>query len=143
MASSRDPRRPDHPVDEPLRYLRQLRQLLAPRPEAVEWIVRRSLAAAPPAAADAAPRTWRVAAAAVAAVAGLVALLLARLDPSPLAPSAAPASSQPHRPAAISIVSEGDVLIATTPAGDWLVRGAEPAPPQPRLIVVTHGGTDQ
>ncbi|MES1245615.1 MAG: sigma-70 family RNA polymerase sigma factor [Acidobacteriota bacterium] len=50
------------------------------------------------------------------------------------------------QPAAISIVNEGGVLIATSPSGDWLVRSAEPRPEEPEtpgIIIVSYGGTEK
>jgi DNA-binding CsgD family transcriptional regulator len=51
-----------------------------------------------------------------------------------------------RRPAAISIVNEGGVLIATSPSGDWLVRSAEPRPEKPEpsgIIIISYGGTEK
>lgn len=49
-------------------------------------------------------------------------------------------------PAAISIVNEGGVLIATSPSGSWLVRSAEPRPEKPEkpgIIIISYGGTEK
>jgi hypothetical protein len=122
MESSRDPLHPD-----------RLRDILEPRPEAVERIVRQALAAP----ATDAPR-WRpvpvatVATAGLAAVALLFAWQLGRFQFEP-----------ERRPAAISIVNEGGILIATSPSGDWLVRSAEPEPESPGIIIISHGGTEK
>ncbi len=121
MEDSRDPLHPDR--------LRDLLESLEPRPETVERIVRQALAA-PEAEA---PR-WRPKLAAVTAGLTAVALLFAwqlgRIGPE-------------RRPAAISIVSEGGVLIATSPSGDWLVRSAEPEPEKPGVIIISYGGTEK
>ena len=123
MESSRDPLHPD-----------RLRDLLEPRPEAVERIVRQALSA--PAAE---PARWRPTLATVLAGLAAVALLFAwqlgrvRFEPE-------------RRPAAISIVNEGGVLIATSPTGDWLVQSAEPRPEKPEpagIIIISSGGTEK
>lgn len=123
MEDSRDPLHPD-----------PLRELLEPRPDTVERIVRQALAA-PEAEA---PR-WRPKLAAVTAGLTAVALLFAwqlgRIGPEP--------EQQPAGPAAISIVNEGGVLIATSPSGDWLVRSAEPEPEKPGVIIISYGGTEK
>jgi hypothetical protein len=125
MQNFRDPLHPD-----------RLRDILEPRPEAVERIVRQALAAP---AVDV-PRWIPTLAAATVAMAGLAAaaLLFAwqlgrfRFEPE-------------RRPAAISIVNEGGILIATSPSGDWLVRSAEPEPEpeSPGIIIISHGGTEK
>lgn len=123
MEDSRDPLHPE-----------RLRDLLEPRPEAVERIVRQALAA--PAAETA---RWRPALAAVMAALAAVALLFAwQLGRVRFGPE--------RRPAAISIVNEGGVLIATSPSGDWLVRSAEPRPEKPEppgIIIISYGGTEK
>jgi hypothetical protein len=121
---SRDPLRPE-------RCEERLREVLAPRPEAVERIVRNALASE-----EVAPR-WRPAFSFAAALLAGMALLFAwqlqrvRFAPEPKT-----------RPAAISIVNEGGVLIATSPSGSWLVRSAEPEPETPGIIIVSYGGTE-
>jgi hypothetical protein len=119
MENSRDPLDPD----------RLLRDILEPRPESVERIVRQALSA--PATGE--PR-WRPAAvsaavAGLAAVALLFAWQLGRFEPE-------------RRQAAFSIVNEGGVLIATSPSGDWLVHSAEPRPKKsekPGIIIISYG----
>lgn len=127
MESSRDPLHPERPhqVDE------RLRDVLAPRPEAVDRIVRQALSAP---TVDV-PR-WRPAlAAAIAGLAAAALLFAWQLGRFQFEPE--------RRPAAISIVNEGGILIATSPSGDWLVRSAEPEPEpeSPGIIIISHGGT--
>jgi hypothetical protein len=116
MEDSRDPLHPD-----------RLRDLLEPRTETVERIVRQALA-------EPEPARWRpklaVVTAGLTAVALLFAWQLGRIGPE-------------RRPAAISIVNEGGVLIATSPSGDWLVRSAEPEPEKPGIIIISYGGTEK
>lgn len=104
-----------------------LREALSPRPGAAERIVRNALAAEPEAVA---PR-WRPASVAAALVAGAALLFVWQLNRARFVPEPGPA--------AISIVSEGGVLIATTPSGDWLVRSVEPEPSKPGIIILSHG----
>lgn len=123
MEDSRDPLHPE-----------RLRDLLEPRPEAVERIVRQALAASAAGAAR-----WRPALAAVLAGLAAVALLFAwQLGRIRFGPE-----QQPAGPAAISIVNEGGILIATSPSGDWLVRSAEPEPEKPGIIIISYGGTEK
>ena len=68
----------------------------------------------------------------LAAVALLFAWQLGRFEPE----------QQPAGSAAISIVNEGGVLIATSPSGDWLVHSAEPRPEKPEkpgIIIISYG----
>lgn len=107
---------------------RRLRGILSPRPEAAERIVRNALAA--PAPEVAVPR-WRPAYLLAAVLSSVALLFVWQLGRARFAPELAPA--------AISIVNEGGVLIATSPSGDWLVRSAEPEPAKPRIIILSHG----
>lgn len=132
MEDSRDPLHPE-----------RLRDLLEPRPETVERIVRQALAApAASAASVVGAARWRPSLAAVMAALAAVALLFAwQLGRVQFEPELQPAGS-----AAISIVNEGGVLIATSPSGDWLVRAAEPRPEKPEppgIIIISYGGTDK
>lgn len=102
-----------------------LRGILSPRPEAVERIVRNALAST---VEDTRPR-WRPASL-VAAVISCVALLFVwQLGRARFVPE----------PAAISIVNEGGILIASSPSGNWLVRSAEAGPATPQIIILRHG----
>ena len=104
---------------------KQLRGILSPRPEAVERIVRNALASP---VGERLPR-WRPASL-VAAVISCVALLFVwQLGRARFVPE----------PAAISIVNEGSVLIATSPSGGWLVRSVDPEPSRPQIIILRHG----
>lgn len=101
-----------------------LREVLTPRPEAVARVVRNALSEE---SVRAAPWRMPLAATLVAGVALLFAWQLERvqLDPAP---------------AAISIVNEGDVVIATSPSGDWLIRsGGDPEPERSGIIIVSYG----
>lgn len=103
----------------------RLRGILSPRPEAVERIVRNALASP---VEETLPR-WRPASL-VAAVISCVALLFVwQLGRARFAPE----------PAAISIVNEGGILIASSPSGNWLIRSVDPEPPKPRIIILRHG----
>ena len=125
MEDSRDPLQPD-----------RLRDLLEPRPEAVERIVRQALST--PAVEPSRRPALATALAGLAAVALLFAWQLGRFQFEP--------EQQPAGSAAISIVNEGGVLIATSPSGDWLVRSAEPRPEKPEtpgIIIISYGGTEK
>ena len=101
-----------------------LREVLTPRPEAVERVVRNALSKE---IVRVAPWRMPLAATLVAGVALLFAWQLGRvqLDPAP---------------AAVSIVNEGDVVIATSPSGDWLIRsGGDPEPERSGIIIVSYG----
>ena len=104
-----------------------LREVLTPRPETVERVVRNALSDR---AVEAAP--WRMPVAA-ALLAGVALLFLWQLQQLRLAPE----------PAAISIVNEGGVVIATSPSGDWLIRsGEDPEPERPGIILISYGGQE-
>lgn len=103
----------------------QLRAILSPRPEAVERIVRNALASTPEAVA---PR-WRPASLVAALLAGVALLFVWQLGRATFVPE----------PAAISIVNEGGILIASSPSGNWLVRSVEAEPTTPRIIILRHG----
>ncbi len=102
-----------------------LREVLTPRPETVERVVRNALSRD---SVELAP--WRVprasfAAALLAGVALLFAWQLERFETSP---------------AAISIVNEGSVVIATSPSGDWLIHsGGDPEPERSGIIIFSYG----
>lgn len=101
-----------------------LREVLTPRPEAVERVVRNALSERTLEVA-----TWRMplAAALLSGVALLFAWQLgrARFEPAP---------------AAISIVNEGGVVIATSPSGDWLIHsGEDPEPERSGIIIFSYG----
>lgn len=117
-----------------------LREVLTPRPETVERVVRNALSVE---ALKAAP--WRMprvsfSAAVIAGVAGVtgVALLFAwQLERSRFD------DPKPGAPAAISIVNEGGVVIATSPSGDWLIQsGDDPEPERPGIIILSYGGQE-
>lgn len=105
-----------------------LREVLTPRPETVERVVRNALSGD---AVELEP--WRMprasfAAGLLAGVALLFAWQLERFEPAP---------------AAISIVNEGGVVIATSPSGDWLIHsGGEPEPERSGIIIVSYGGQE-
>lgn len=108
---------------------RRLRGILSPRPEAVERIVRNALASP---VEDSLPR-WRPASLVASLVAGVIScvalLFVWQLGRARFVPE----------PAAISIVNEGSVLIATSPSGGWLVRSVDPEPSRPQIIILRHG----
>lgn len=112
---------------------RQLREALAPRPEAVERIVRGALAA-PPANRPSEQLRLAPALAVVAAlvlVAGL--LVLAPYPPRP----------EPESQAKISIESVGDLLVVHhQEGGRWLIRNGGPAESSlpSRSLIVIYGG---
>ena len=102
-----------------------LREVLTPRPEAVERVVRNALSVETEKAA--APWRMPLAAALLSGVALLFAWQLgrARFEPAP---------------AAISIVNEGGVVIATSPSGDWLIHsGGDPEPEKSGIIIFSYG----
>ena len=105
-----------------------LREVLTPRPEAVERVVRSALSEeAPP---------WRMPRASLAAavLAGVALLFAWQLERVPF---------EQARPAAISIVNEGGVVIATSPSGDWLIHsGDDPEPEKPGIIILSYGGQE-
>ena len=101
-----------------------LREVLTPRPETVERVVRNALS---PDAVEVAP--WRASFAA-ALLAGVALLFAWQLEKAPFEPA----------PAAISIVNEGDVVIATSPSGDWLIHsGGDPEPERSGIIIFSYG----
>ena len=101
-----------------------LREVLTPRPEAVERIVREALSEE---MAVAAP--WRMPLAATV-LAGVALLFAWQLERSRFGTA----------PAAISIVNEGDVVIATSPSGDWLIHsGGDPEPEKSGIIIFSYG----
>ncbi|MFP5287240.1 MAG: hypothetical protein ACLGI9_15990 [Thermoanaerobaculia bacterium] len=102
-----------------------LREVLTPRPETVERVVRNALSE--DVAKEAAPWRMPLAATLLAGVALLFAWQLER-------------SRFETAPAVISIVNEGGVVIATSPSGDWLIRsGGDPEPERSGIIIVSHG----
>ena len=104
-----------------------LREVLTPRPETVERVVRTALSAEMVEAA-----TWRMPLAA-ALLSGVALLFAWQLERAAFEPA----------PAAISIVNEGGVVIATSPSGDWLIRsGDDPEPEKPGIILVSYGGEE-
>jgi hypothetical protein len=102
-----------------------LREVLTPRPETVERVVRNALSRH---VVEGAP--WRMprasfAAALLTGVALLFAWQLEWFETSP---------------AAISIVNEGGVVIATSPSGDWLIHsGGDPEPERSGIIILSYG----
>ncbi|MEA2558791.1 MAG: hypothetical protein QOH06_295 [Acidobacteriota bacterium] len=101
-----------------------LREVLTPRPEAVERVVRNALSTE---TAKAAPWRMPLAAALLSGVALLFAWQLERARFEPV-------------PAAISIVNEGGVVIATSPSGDWLIHsGGDPEPERSGIIIFSYG----
>jgi hypothetical protein len=101
-----------------------LREVLTPRPEAVERVVRNALSGEMAEAA-----TWRMPLAA-ALLSGVALLFAWQLGRAPFEPA----------PAAISIVNEGDVVIATSPSGDWLIHsGGDPEPERSGIIIFSYG----
>lgn len=103
-----------------------LREVLTPRPETVERIVRNALS---PDKGKLTAAPWRMplAAAVLTGVALLFAWQLERVRFEPA-------------PAAISIVNEGGVVIASSPSGDWLIHsGEEPEPERPGIIIFSYG----
>jgi len=101
-----------------------LREVLTPRPEAVERVVRNALSGE-----RAEVATWRMPLAA-AVLSGVALLFVWQLERSRFETA----------PAAISIVNEGDVVIATSPSGDWLIRsGGEPEPEGSGIIIFSYG----
>jgi len=101
-----------------------LREVLTPRPETVERIVRNALSE------ELAP--WRMPRASFAAalLAGVALLFAWQLERSRFETA----------PAAISIVNEGGVVIATSPSGDWLIHsGADPEPERSGIIIYSYG----
>lgn len=104
-----------------------LREVLTPRTETVERVVRNALSGD---AMKVAPWRMPLAAAVLTGVALLFAWQLER-------------SRFETLPAAISIVNEGDVVIATSPSGDWLIHsGGEPEPERPGIIILSYGGQE-
>ena len=104
-----------------------LREVLTPRPETVERVVRNALSEE-----TAAVEPWRMPLAA-ALLAGVALLFAWQLERSRFEPA----------PAAISIVNEGGVVIATSPSGDWLIRsGGDPEPERQGIIIVSYGGQE-
>ena len=66
----------------------------------------------------------------LAGVAGVALLFAWQLERSRFEPA----------PAAISIVNEGGVVIATSPSGDWLIRsGGDPEPERSGIIIFSYG----
>ncbi|HEX5715188.1 MAG TPA: hypothetical protein VF179_03450 [Thermoanaerobaculia bacterium] len=106
-----------------------LREVLTPRPETVERVVRNALSPdAEKTAVELAP--WRASFAA-ALLAGVALLFAWQLERSSFEPA----------PAAISIVNEGGVVIATSPSGDWLIHsGGDPEPERSGIIILSYGG---
>ena len=106
-----------------------LREVLTPRPETVERVVRNALSPeAEKTAVELAPWRASFAAALLTGVALLFAWQLERDYPKPGAP------------AAISIVNEGGVVIATSPSGDWLIHsGGDPEPERSGIIIFSYG----
>lgn len=101
-----------------------LREVLTPRPEAVERVVRNALSGETAEAV-----TWRMPLAA-ALLSGVALLFAWQLERSGFEPA----------PAAISIVNEGGVVIATSPSGDWLIRsGGDPEPEGSGIIILSYG----
>ena len=104
-----------------------LREVLTPRPESVERVVRNALSENP---VELEP--WRMPRASFAAalLAGVALLFAWQLERSKFEPA----------PAAISIVNEGGVVIATSPSGDWLIRsGEEPESEGSGIIILSYG----
>jgi hypothetical protein len=104
-----------------------LREVLTPRPEAVERVVRNALSMD---AVEVAP--WRMPRASFAAalLSGVALLFAWQLEQSPFEAA----------PAAISIVNEGGVVIATSPSGDWLIHsGGDPEPERSGIIIFSYG----
>jgi len=104
-----------------------LREVLTPRPETVERVVRNALSGD-----SVEPVPWRMSRASFAAalLAGVALLFAWQLERSPFGPA----------PAAISIVNEGGVVIATSPSGDWLIHsGGDPEPEKSGIIIFSYG----
>src|SRR5688500_11382525 len=105
-----------------------LREVLTPRPETVERVVRNALSKD---VVEVAP--WRASFAA-ALLAGVALLFAWQLERSAF-------SHTKPAPAAISIVNEGGVVIATSPSGDWLIHsGGDPEPERSGIIILSYGG---
>jgi hypothetical protein len=105
-----------------------LREVLAPRPEAVERVVRNALSEE---AAETVPWSMPRASFTAAVLAGVALLFAWQLERSRFGTA----------PAAISIVNEGGVVIATSPSGDWLIHsGGDPEPERSGIIIVSYGG---
>lgn len=104
----------------------RLRAALSPPPEAVQRIVRNALAAG--GTETSRPRI-RIAAPIAAALLVAVAFLFAwRLELARARPA---------------IASVGDVVVATSPDGDWIVRSEEPETGRPQgLIIISYGGNE-
>lgn len=104
-----------------------LREVLTPRPETVERVVRNALSRD---VEELAPRRMPRASFAAALLAGVALLFAWQLERS--------AFETP--PAAISIVNEGGVVIATSPSGDWLIHsGGDPEPERSGIIIFSYG----
>jgi hypothetical protein len=105
-----------------------LREVLTPRPETVERVVRNALSSyTEKTVVEVAP--WRASFAA-ALLAGVALLFAWQLERSTFETS----------PAAISIVNEGGVVIATSPSGDWLIHsGGDPEPEKSGIIIFSYG----
>lgn len=104
-----------------------LREVLTPRPETVERVVRNALSEE-----SVKVEPWRMPLAA-ALLAGVALLFAWQLERSRFEPA----------PAAISIVNEGGVVIATSPSGGWLIRsGGDPEPEGQGIIIVSYGGQE-
>ena len=103
-----------------------LREVLTPLPETVERVVRNALAR------DVMEEPWRMPRASFAAalLAGVALLFAWQLERSRFEAA----------PAAISIVNEGGVVIATSPSGDWLIHsGEDPEPERSGIIIFSYG----
>lgn len=103
----------------------RLRAILSPRPEAVERIVRNALASP---VEETSPR-WRPASLLAAVISCVALLFVWQLGRARFV----------SEPAAISIVNEGSILIASSPSGDLLVRSVEPEPTTSQIIILRHG----
>lgn len=107
-----------------------LRATLAHHPAAVERVIRGALSASE----SALRRRPLLRASGLAALFAVLALALS-LGLEKLRPL-----SSPGRPA-ISIANVGEIVVADSPAGAWLVRMGDSAPQRPSgTIIVTFGG---
>ena len=108
-----------------------LREVLTPRPETVERVVRNALSPyEEKTAVELEP--WRMPRASFAAalLAGVALLFAWQLEQAQFKAA----------PAAISIVNEGGVVIATSPSGDWLIHsGGDSEPESSGIIIFSYG----
>jgi len=105
----------------------RLREILAPRPEAVERIVRGALASRP------AHRRPLLTAAPVAALLVIAIAIFVALPPRPAA------KAEPSR---VSISNAGGVVIARSTSGEgWVIQSRAPqSPARDEQILIVYGG---